>query len=65
VLWEHETVGSNPTTPTTSTASFLVLWATGPIARSAHLIGGTVVLAGGVGWALSLLFRAGLPTPGG
>ena len=44
-------------------ASFLVLWATGPIAWSAHLIGGTVVLAGGVGWALSLL-RAGRPTRG-
>jgi hypothetical protein len=45
-------------------ASFLVLWATGPIAWSAHLLGGTVVLAGGIGWALSLLLRAGVPTPG-
>ena len=44
-------------------ASFVVLWATGPIAWSAHLIAGTVVLAGGVGWALSLLLRAGHPTP--
>jgi hypothetical protein len=44
-------------------ASFVVLWATGPIAWSAHLIGGTVVLAGGVGWGLSLLLRAGGPTP--
>ena len=45
-------------------ASFVVLWATGPIAWSSHLIGGTVVLAGGVGWALSLLLRAGVPTRG-
>jgi hypothetical protein len=34
---------------------FVVLWATGPVAWSAHLIGGTVMLAGGAGWALSLL----------
>ena len=40
-------------------ASFAVLWATGPIEWSAHLIGGTVMLAGGVGWALSLLLGAG------
>jgi hypothetical protein len=44
-------------------ASFLTLWATGPIAWSAHLIGGTIVLAGGVGWGLSLLLRAAAPTP--
>ena len=40
-------------------AYFVVLWATGPIAWTAHLIGGTVVLAGGVGWGLSLLLGAG------
>jgi hypothetical protein len=40
-------------------AYFAVLWATGPVAWSAHLIGGTVVLAGGVGWALTLLLAAG------
>jgi hypothetical protein len=40
-------------------ASFAVLWATGPVAWSAHLIGGTIVLAGGVGWGLSLLLGAG------
>lgn len=34
---------------------FVVLWATGPVAWSAHLIGGTVVIAGGTGWALALL----------
>jgi len=45
-------------------ASFVVLWATGPIAWSAHLIGGTVVLAGGVGYALSLLLRPAGPTAG-
>jgi hypothetical protein len=40
-------------------ASFAVLWATGPVAWSAHLIGGTIMLAGGVGWGLSLLLNAG------
>ena len=40
-------------------AAFAVLWATGPVAWSAHLIGGTIVLAGGVGWALNLLVGAG------
>ncbi len=40
-------------------AAFAVLWATGPIAWSAHLIGGTIMLAGGVGWGLSLLLGAG------
>jgi hypothetical protein len=40
-------------------AYFAVLWATGPVAWSAHLIGGTIVLAGGVGWALTLLLAAG------
>ncbi len=40
-------------------AYFIVLWATGPIAWTAHLIGGTVVLAEGVGWGLSLLLGAG------
>ncbi len=40
-------------------AYFAVLWATGPVAWSAHLIGGTIVLAGGVGWALNLLLGAG------
>ena len=44
-------------------AALIVLWATGPIAWSAHLIGGTIVLAGGVGWGLSLLLRAAAPTP--
>lgn len=40
-------------------AYFAVLWATGPIAWSAHLIGGTIMLAGGVGWGLSLLLGEG------
>ncbi len=39
-------------------AYFLVLWATGFVAWTAHLIGGTVVIAGGVGWALSILVEA-------
>ena len=43
-------------------ASFAVLWSTGPVAWSAHLIGGTILLAGGVGWGLSLLVGA---EPGG
>lgn len=34
---------------------FLVLWATSDVAWSAHLIGGTVVLAGGTGWAIAFL----------
>lgn len=37
---------------------FVVLWATSDVAWSAHLIGGTVVLAGGVGWAIALLLVA-------
>jgi hypothetical protein len=42
-------------------AYFIVLDATGPIAWSAHLIGGSVVLAGGTGVALAVL--AGGRTP--
>jgi hypothetical protein len=34
---------------------FVVLWATGPVAWSAHLIGGTIVLAGGVGWVVAAI----------
>jgi hypothetical protein len=40
-------------------AYFVVLDATGPVAWSAHLIGGTVVLAGGTGFALALLAGRG------
>jgi hypothetical protein len=31
--------------------------------RSPGRLGGTIVLAGGVGWGLSLLLRAAAPTP--
>jgi hypothetical protein len=34
---------------------FVVLWATGTVAWSAHLIGGTIVLAGGVGWVVAAI----------
>ena len=40
------------------TAYFVVLRATGPVTWSAHLIGGTIVLAGATGWALWLLTSA-------
>jgi hypothetical protein len=43
-------------------AYFVVLDATGPVAWSAHLIGGTIVLAGGTGFVLALLAGRGGPT---
>ena len=40
---------------------FVVLWATGRVAWSAHLIGGTIAIVGGVGWGLALLASQGSP----
>jgi hypothetical protein len=37
---------------------FVVLWAASDVVWSAHLIGGTIVLAGGTGWAIALLLSA-------
>lgn len=42
-------------------AYFVVLRATGPVAWSAHLIGGSIVLAAGAGWVLALM--VGVRTP--
>jgi len=44
-------------------AYFAVLAATGPVAWSAHLIGGTLVLAGATGWLLAILGSAGRTRP--
>ncbi|HEV8545045.1 MAG TPA: hypothetical protein VGQ64_02025 [Candidatus Limnocylindrales bacterium] len=40
-------------------AYFAVLATTGPVAWSAHLIGGTLLLAGATGWSLSIVQSAG------
>jgi hypothetical protein len=40
-------------------AYFAVLATTGAVAWSAHLIGGTLLLAGATGWALSIFQSAG------
>jgi hypothetical protein len=42
---------------------FVVLWAVSDVAWSAHLIGGTVVLAGGTGWAIALLLSTRRAAP--